>query len=130
MGNGLDAQRHPVPLVTKKERVIIPKHFATHPWYHGLENDHFMYSIHNIVKDETPTQLVEEKSVDMMCMFDDIYFMDDLPKYDKYDENYTKVNSSKSSTSYNWEEEDQLQIKYDNQPMHVNYDNNEGSVEN
>jgi hypothetical protein len=63
MGNELVVQGHHVPLVTEKERVIVPKHFAAHPWYHGLENDYFMYSIHNIVKDETPTQLVEEKSL-------------------------------------------------------------------
>jgi hypothetical protein len=55
MENELVVQGHHVSLVTEKERVTFPKHFATHPWYHGLENDHFMYSIHNIVKDETPT---------------------------------------------------------------------------
>jgi hypothetical protein len=126
----LVVQRHHVPLVTKKERVIVPKHFAAHTWYHGLENDYFMYSIHNTVKDETSTQLVEEKSVDMMCMFDDICFMDDLPNYDKYDENYNKVNSSKPSTTYCWEEKDQLQLKYDSQPVHVNYENKVQNAEN
>ena len=52
MGNELDVQGNHVPLVTEKERVTVPKHFATHPWYHGLDNDCFMYSIHNVVKDE------------------------------------------------------------------------------
>jgi hypothetical protein len=37
MGNEIVFQRHHVPLVMKKERVTIPKHFAAHPWYHGLE---------------------------------------------------------------------------------------------
>jgi hypothetical protein len=37
-------------------------------------------------------------------MFDGIYFMDHVPKYDKYDEDYTKVNSSKPSAGYFWEE--------------------------
>jgi hypothetical protein len=66
----------------------------------------------------------------MMCMFDDISFMDDLPKYDKYDEDYTKVNSSKPSATYCWEEEDQLQLKYDSQPVHRNYDSNVQNAEN
>jgi hypothetical protein len=95
MGNQLVFQVHHVPLVTNKERVTISKHFACYPWYHQLENYYFMYSIHNTVKYETQAQLVEEKSFDMMYMFDEIYFRDDLTKYYKYDENYTKVNSSK-----------------------------------
>jgi hypothetical protein len=63
-------------------------------------------------------------------MFDGISFMDDLPKYDKYDEDYTKVNSSKPSAGYFWEEEDQLQLKYDNHPVHIDYENNEENEEN
>jgi hypothetical protein len=43
----LDVQRHHVPLISEKEKVTVPKHFATHPWYHGLDNDSFMYSIHH-----------------------------------------------------------------------------------
>ena len=87
----LDVQRHHVPLISEKEKVIVPKHFAAHPWYHGLDNDSFMYSIHNVVKDEVPTQLVEEPSTDMMCMFDDISFMEDLPKHNQYDEDDIKM---------------------------------------
>jgi len=78
----LDVQSHHVPFISEKEKVIVPKHFVAHPWYHGLDNDSFMYSIHNVVKDEVPTQLIEEPSTHMMCMFDDISFMDDLPKLD------------------------------------------------
>jgi hypothetical protein len=81
----LDVQRHHVPLVSEKERVIVPKDVSAQPWYQGMENDHFMYSIHDTVKDETPSQFVEGQPVDMMCMFDDIYFLDNLPKYDHYE---------------------------------------------
>ena len=87
----LDVQRHHVPLIIEKEGVIVPKHFVAHPRYHGLENDCFVYSIHNIVKDETPTQLVEEPLADMMCIFYDISFMDDLPKHGQYDEDSIKM---------------------------------------
>jgi hypothetical protein len=52
---------------------------------------------------------VEEKSNDLMCILDDISYMDDLPKYDQYDDDYIKVYSSKQSTTYFWEEEAQLQ---------------------
>jgi hypothetical protein len=47
-----------------------------------------MYSIHNIVKDEVPTHLVEEPPADMMCMLDDISYLDNLPKCDQYDDDY------------------------------------------
>ena len=67
-----------------------------------------MYSIHNMDTNENPNQLVEEQSIDMMCMFDDISFMEYLPKYDNYYEDYTKVNYSKPSTAYCSKEEDQL----------------------
>ena len=72
---------------------------------------------------------MEEKLADLMCMLNDIAYMDDLPKYDQYDDDYIKVDSSKQSEICCWEkEEDQLQIKYGNHPVHVNYDNIEGSA--
>jgi hypothetical protein len=37
-------QRPYVSLVPKRTRINVPKHFASHPWYHGLDNDSFMYS--------------------------------------------------------------------------------------
>jgi hypothetical protein len=92
-----------------------------------------MYSIHNIVKDETQTQLAEEQPTDMMCMFDDISYLDNLPKYDQYDDDYVveiDVDCSKKPTACFWEKEAQLQIKYDNQPLHNNYDNNEENATN
>ena len=41
----LVVQRPHVPIVPKQTRIHVPKHFAVHPWYHGLDNDSFMYSI-------------------------------------------------------------------------------------
>ena len=64
-------------------------------------------------------------------MLDEISYMDDLPKYDQYDDDYIKVDSSEKSTTCFWEEEAQLhQLKYDNQSMHINYDSNEKNAEN
>ena len=63
-----------------------------------------MYSIHNVVKDEIPTQLIEEPSTDMMCMFDDISFRC-------------------------WEEEVQLQFKQDSQSVYSYYDINDQNAE-
>ena len=88
MKDELVVQRHHVPLISEKEKVTIPEHFSVHPWYHGLDNDSFMYSIHNTVKDEAPSQLAEEQPVDMMCMFDDIPYLYNLPKCDQYDNDH------------------------------------------
>jgi hypothetical protein len=79
--------------------------------------------------DENPNQLVKDQPIDMICMFDEVSFMDDVPKYDQYDDDYINVNSSKPSTKYCWEEA-QLQIKYDSQPLHNNHDNNEENAAN
>jgi len=133
MREKLVVQRNHVSLVAVQERVTIPRTFAAHPWYHKPENDYFMYSIHNLVKDETQTHLAEEQPVDMMCMFDDIYYLYNLPKYDKYDDDYVieiDVNCSKKPVACFWEKDAQLQIKYDNQPLHINHDNNEENAEN
>jgi hypothetical protein len=66
-----------------------------------------MYSIHYIVKDETPPQLAEEKPAVMMCMFDDISYLDNLPKYDQYDDDYVAgidVDFSNQSAACCWQE--------------------------
>jgi hypothetical protein len=81
-------QRHHDPLISKKEKIIDPKHFAAHPWYHGLDNDSFMYSVHNTIKDGAPSQLAEEQLADMMCMFDDFSYWHNLPKCDQYDDDH------------------------------------------
>jgi hypothetical protein len=95
----LAVKKHHVPFFVEKQRVTIPNHFVAYPWYHRSKNDCFMYSLHDMDKDETQNELVEEKSIDLMCMLDDIAYMDELPKYDQYDDDYIKVDSSKKSTT-------------------------------
>jgi hypothetical protein len=129
----LVVQRHHVPLISEKETVIVPKHFSTHPRYHGLNNDSFMNSIQNTVKDEAPSQLVEEQPADMICMFNGISSMDDLPKCDQYDDDHEaeiEVVCSKKPAACCWHEEDQLHLRYDNQSAHGNYDSNDQCAEN
>jgi hypothetical protein len=129
----LVVQRHHVPLISEKDTVIVPKHFSAHPGYHGLNNDSFMYSIHNTVKDEAPSQLVEEQPTDMICMFNGISSMDDLPKCDQYDDDHEaeiEVVCSKKLTACHWQEGDHLQFRCDNQPMHNSHDSDEEETEN
>jgi hypothetical protein len=126
----LVVQRHHVPLISEKEKVTIPKHFAAHPWYHGLDNDSFMYSIHNTVKDKVQNQKMEEDSPDMICMFNGISSMDDSPKLDWYNDDYTTLDFSKKSATYDWEGEDHLQSQQENQSVHGNYDTNDQNAEN
>jgi hypothetical protein len=87
-----------------------------------------MYSIHNTVKEEAPSQLVEEQPTDMICMFNDISPMDDLPKCDQYDDDNEveiEVDYSKKPVACHWQEEDHLQFRCDNQPLHNSHDNDE-----
>jgi hypothetical protein len=111
MKDEFSVQRHHIPLISEKEKVTVPKHFVVHPWYHGLDNDSFMYFIHHTVKDESPSQLAEEQLADMMCMFDGIPYLDNLPKCDQYDDDHEveiEVDCSKKSATYGWEEKDHL----------------------
>jgi hypothetical protein len=129
----LAVQRHHGPLISEKESVTVPKHVAAHPGYHGLNNDSFMYSIHNTVKDEAPSQLVEEQPADMMCMFDDIPYLDCPPKWDQYDDDHEaeiEVDCSEKSTACHWQEGDHLQFRCDNQPVHNSHDNDKECAEN
>jgi hypothetical protein len=73
---------------------------------------------------------MEEDSPDMICMFNGISSMDDSPKLDWYNDDYTTLDFSKKSTTYDWEEEDHLQSQQDNQSVHGNYDSNDQSAEN
>jgi hypothetical protein len=54
---------------------------------------------------------MEEDSPDMICMFNGISSMDDSPKLDWYNDDYTTLYFSKKSTTYDWEEEDHLQTQ-------------------
>jgi hypothetical protein len=129
----LDVQRHHGPLISEKESVTVPKHVTAHPWYHGLNNYSFMYSIHSTVKDEVPSRLVEEKQADMLCMFNGISPLDDLPKCNHCDEDHEaeiKVDCLEKSAACHWQEEDHLRFRYDNQPVHSSHDNDKERAEN
>jgi hypothetical protein len=39
-----------------------------------------MYSIHNTTKEEVQNQVVVEKYLEMMCMFDDLPYIDNIPQ--------------------------------------------------
>jgi hypothetical protein len=129
----LAVQRHHGPLISKKESVTVPRHVAAHPWYHGLDNNSFIYSMHGTVKDEASSQLAEEQSADMMCMFDDIPYLDCPPKWDQYDDDHeaeTEVDCSEEPTVCHWQEEDHLPFRCDNQPLHNSHDSDEECAEN
>jgi hypothetical protein len=129
----LAVQRHHVPLISEKEKVFVSKRFAAHPWYHGLDNNSFMYSIHNTDKDEAPSRLVEEQPADMICMFNGISSVDDLPKCNQYEDDHKaeiEVVCSEQSTACHWQEEDHLQFRCDNQPLHNSHDSDEEETEN
>jgi hypothetical protein len=118
-------------LFFEEENVTDLNHFSINYCYNRSQNDYFMYSLHAMDKDETQNQFVEEQSADIICMLDDFYFMDDLPNYDQYDDDYIKVDSSKQSTSCFWEEEAQFQqFKYDDHLVHINHGSNEENEEN
>ena len=53
-----------------QEKVADPKHFLSYPSYHPSNNDCVI------------EHLGDEKSLDMTCMLDDIFYVDDLPKFD------------------------------------------------
>jgi hypothetical protein len=129
----LAVQRHHSPLISKKENVTVPRHVAAHPWYHGLDNNSFIYSIHGTVKDKAPSQLAEEQSADMMCMFDDIPYLDCPPKWEQYDDDHeaeTEVDCLEEPATCHWQQEDHLQFRCDNQPLHNIHDSNEECAEN
>jgi len=69
------AQNHHDTFISQKEKVDIHEQIPTNSKYHRSE-DRFI------------EQYMEEKSLDLTCMFDDITSFDDLPKYDQYDDNY------------------------------------------
>jgi hypothetical protein len=129
----LVVQRHHVPLISEKDTMTIPKHFSAHPGYHGLNNDSFMYSIHSTVIDEAPFQLVEEQPVDMMCMFDDIPYLDCPPKWYQYDDDHEaeiEIDCLEEPAACHWQGEDHLQFRCDNHLVHNSHDSDEEEAEN
>ena len=99
MKDGFFVQYHHDPLIAEKEEVVSYKHFLADPNYHRLENGFI-------------DQYVEEKYVDLMCIFDDIPYFNDFPKYHHYDDNYvlqTQANFIEQSVASLWDEETQFQ---------------------
>jgi hypothetical protein len=85
-----------------------------------------MYSIHNTTKEEVQNQVVVEKSLEMMCMFVDLPYIDGIPRYDLQKDDHMveiEVDCSKQPVLSSWEEEAQLsQCTDDNQILHTKQD--------
>ena len=106
----------------EEEQVVDPKHFVSYPSCHRSDNDCFV------------DHLGEERTVDMTCMLDDMFYTDDLAQFDQYDDDYvlqTKANLTDKSATSLWEEEVHFQqLEYNVQPSHISYDSDEESAEN
>ena len=63
------------PLIPENEEIASPKNFPANPSYHRSENGFV-------------DQSEEKKSDNIMCMIGDITYIDDLPNFDQYDNNY------------------------------------------
>jgi hypothetical protein len=50
-----------VPLMPERTKINVPKIFPIQPQYFDPPNDYFMYSIHDIAKDEVQNQMVMRK---------------------------------------------------------------------
>ena len=110
-----------VPLVPEKTNINVPKKFATHLGHPKIDNDCFMYYIHNTTKDEVQNQKEAGKSSATMYMIDDLAYRVSHLKYD-YQEEYYKVKAyySKQPKLFPWEEQTQLsQCKDENQTLHI-----------
>ena len=66
--NEYDVQDH--GSLIEEKQVVDPKHFLSYPNCHRSGNDCFI------------DRFVGERSVDMTCMLDDVFYTDDLPKFD------------------------------------------------
>jgi hypothetical protein len=87
-----------------------------------------MYSIHNTVIDEASSRLVEEQPANMICMFNGFSSMDDLPKWDQYDDDHEaeiEVDCLEKLAACHWQEEDHLQFRCDNHLLHNSHDSDE-----
>jgi len=116
--NDYDVQAH--GLLIEEEQVADPKHFVSYPSCQRSDNDCFV------------DHLGEERTVDMTCMLDDVFYTDDLPQFDEYDDDYvlqTKANLADKSAARLWQEEVHFQqLEYNVQPSHISYDNDEESA--
>ena len=70
----------------------------------------------------------------MTCMLDDVFYTDDLPQFDQYDDDYvlqTEVNLADKSIASLWEEKVHFQqFEYSDQSSHISYGNDEESAVN
>lgn len=109
-------QKHHVPPIAEEEEVVDPNHFATNLSYHRSENDCFIYSFMGIHENGFVDQSVEDQSGNLMFMFDVIPYIDELPKYDQYYDDYIveiEAEYLRKSTTCCSEEKVQLQqLKY------------------
>jgi len=111
--NDYDVQAH--GLLIEEEQVADPKHFVSYPSCQRSDNDCFV------------DHLGEERTADMTCMLDDMFYTDDLPQFDEYDDNYvlqTEANLVDKSAARLWEEEVHVR------PSHITYDSDEESAAN
>ena len=104
----------------EEEQMGAPKHFVSYPSCHRSDNDCFV------------DHLGEERTVDMTCMIDDMFYTDDLPHYDQYDDDYvlqTNANLADKPAASLWEEKVHFQqLEYNVQPSHISYDIDEQSA--
>jgi hypothetical protein len=127
-------QKPHVPSTLERTRTNVPKDLASQPLYPKSLKDFFMYSIHNTVKEEVQNQVVVEKYSEMMCMFDDLPYIDNLLRYDLQNGEYMvdiKDDFSKKPVLSSWEEKAQLsKCTDDNHILHTQQDCKEDEVEN
>ena len=118
--NDYDVQDH--GSLTEEEQVADPKHLLSYPSCHRSDSDCLI---------DHPGK---ERSFDMTCMLDDVFYNNDLPQFDQYDDDYvlqTEANLPVKPTASLWEEEIHFQqLKYSDQPMHISYDSDEESAAN
>ena len=92
--NEYDVQDH--GSLIAEEQVANLKHFLSYPSCHRSDNDCFI------------DHLGEERSVDLTCMLHDVFYNDDFPKFDQYDDDYVLQTEAslvdKSATSL-WNDE-------------------------
>ena len=81
----------------EEEQVADPKYFLSYPSCHRSDNDCFIH------------HLGEDRSVDMTCMLDDVFYTDEFPKLDQYDDDdyvlQTEDNLADKSVASLWKEE-------------------------
>ena len=118
--NEYDVQDH--GSLVEEEQVVDLKHFISYPSCHRSNNDCFI------------DHFGEEISFDMTCMLDDVFFIDDLPKFHQYDDDYVlqiEASLADKSTIGLWKEEVHFKkLEYSDQLMHISYGSEEENATN